>query len=438
LYIVLVIFINSNNLTILKDILAKDLVIIPIAQDVSKHHTDTDISVLYLYDISTKSEFILNQCHNDAQRFNLNSLKSAKNLGNHFVYGQEYLDKYLSQSLDLELYYWFAINDQLEINYPSVYNFYERNFLGISNVGNSIPLAIHIDYAREIKNKFIGIYGSVDIIVFKRYCTDVFKEFKRLERNYIPTDKSLLDLEYKGLSLKSNYRLYTSTGRPSNAFSGINLAALNKVDESRKIIKADDGFRLVEFDFDAYHLRLIANLIDYQLPKGNLHDYFGRQYFKTPFLNNEDYEKSKIISFQMLYGQIKEEYEHIDFFAKVNSYRKKIYEKYLADSFIETPIYKRRMLKGNLGKMSATKLFNYILQAYETEYNSLMLRQIQDYIYEYVSNLILFTYDSFLIHLKKEEATNVLNGIKKIMNQGNMSTSTKHGKNYHEMKSMGN
>ena len=64
--------------------------------------------------------------------------------------------------------------------------------------------------------------------------------------------------------LYSDYSLYTSTGRPSNNFGGVNFVALDN-DKRKYVVPKND--MLIEFDYDAFHVRLIANLIDYDTTK---------------------------------------------------------------------------------------------------------------------------------------------------------------------------
>ena len=67
---------------------------------------------------------------------------------------------------------------------------------------------------------------------------------------------NLYQIERNGLKtyekiVYSEYNPYTSTGRPSNRFGGMNFAALNKSDGSREqfISRFNNGV-LVEMDFD--------------------------------------------------------------------------------------------------------------------------------------------------------------------------------------------
>ena len=69
----------------------------------------------------------------------------------------------------------------------------------------------------------------------------------------------------------------TTTGRPSNSFGTVNFAALPP--EKRKAFIPENDY-LVEFDFDAYHLRLIGNLVGFDFNSGNwegtsVHEYFA-------------------------------------------------------------------------------------------------------------------------------------------------------------------
>ena len=75
----------------------------------------------------------------------------------------------------------------------------------------------------------------------------------------------------------SEYNPYTATGRPSNRFGGLNFAALNKKDGSRKkfISRYGKEGMLVEMDYDAYHLRLIGDEVNYKFPKGSVHKHMA-------------------------------------------------------------------------------------------------------------------------------------------------------------------
>ena len=114
------------------------------------------------------------------------------------------------------------------------------------------------------------------------YNDEVVKNLHHIESNGLKTiGKNLHGFISNGDDMIfSEYNLFTTTGRPSNRFGGVNFAALNKSDGSRKhfISRFEDGV-LLEFDFDAYHLRLIGKLVDYDVVK---------EQFKLMLTNDSD------------------------------------------------------------------------------------------------------------------------------------------------------
>ena len=228
----------------------------------------------------------------------------------------------------------------------------------------------------------------------------------------------------------SEYNLYTSTGRPSNRFGGINFAALNKTDGSRKpyVSRFKNGV-LVEMDFDAYHLRLIADKIGYKFPEGSVHEHMARFY-------SCDYEESKRKSFQYLYGGIPIEVWQINpYFSRVYDYIENLWNKYNSKEFIVSDIYNKRIYKKNLTDMNKNKLFNYTIQLMETENNMRVLSQLIPEIKNDKSKLILYSYDSFLLDFDMEDGLNYLKKVKEIIEQnGKFPVKVSWGVDYHEMK----
>ena len=228
----------------------------------------------------------------------------------------------------------------------------------------------------------------------------------------------------------SEYNLYTSTGRPSNRFGGINFAALNKKDGSRErfVSRFENGV-LVEMDFDAYHLRLIGHILDYNFPKGSVHEHMSE------FYGDVDYETSKNTSFKYLYGRIPQQViESNPFFSRVNKYIGQIWDKFKTQQFIESDIYNKRIYKKNLSAMNRNKLFNYMIQLLETENNMKVMSELIPFLKDKQSKLILYSYDSFLFDFKLTDGLDFLKSVKQILEQdGVFPTKTSKGLNYHEM-----
>ena len=131
-----------------------------------------------------------------------------------------------------------------------------------------IPVLKHIEKCRSIVKTLIDIIVKNEQPVNVSYNDEILDNLSCIEKNGLITTEG---------KVFSEYNLYTSTGRPSNRFGGINFAALNKKDGSRKkfISRFKNGV-LVEMDFDAYHLRLIADKVEYDFPKGSVHEHMAK------------------------------------------------------------------------------------------------------------------------------------------------------------------
>jgi len=293
---------------------------------------------------------------------------------------------------------------------------------------------------------------DVFMMAYRQYpITDEFREYERfmldnchaIETNGIRTDDDIVKTHFNQISNKgflySEYNPYTSTGRPSNKFGGINYAALKKEDGSRSMIMSRfNRGMLLECDFDAFHVRLIAELIDYTLPDESVHSYFGKQYFGKEALTDEEYEQSKQMTFHLLYGGIDSEFEKIPFFGKTKRYIADLWRQFRKDGFILTPLFKRPITRDMITDPNAGKLFNYLLQSYETEHNMHVINDINTLLTGYNSKLILYTYDSFLIDFDLMDGKDLIADIKKTISKGNYPVKIKAGVNYHKMQDMTN
>jgi hypothetical protein len=320
------------------------------------------------------------------------------------------------------LYYNKAINEQ-SIELP-INTFYKRLYGDRYNIYDIIPQN-KIREEEEHLNAVMHAIRDVSDSAIMSYNDNVIKFFRKIEQNGLWTEDGF---EY------TRYNLFTTTGRPANSNKGINYAALNKEDGTRKkYISRHKGGILAEFDYDAYHLRLIAELISAEQPEGSFHRYLGKLYFDVEDLTDEQYNDSKKISFQMLYGGIPKEFLHIDYFNKTNDYIFKLWDIYNSKGYIETPILKRRFYKRNFTEMNPQKLFNYFIQAFETEKNSENLKNILDMLENKFSKMILYVYDAFVFDISTDDGKEVLKEIKKLMVY---PTKVKIGRDYHNMRSL--
>jgi hypothetical protein len=91
------------------------------------------------------------------------------------------------------------------------------------------------------------------------------------------------------------------------------------------------------------------------------------------------------------------------------------------------------LLAENLKNMTANKLFNYYLQAVETEVSVQKLSALLTALQPYQSRIILYTYDSILLDVDYSEAKDILPICKNILEQGNFPVKCKVGDIYDKM-----
>lgn len=268
---------------------------------------------------------------------------------------------------------------------------------------------------------------------YKFYNKHVNRVFSELEWQGVKIDEELLTkhftLDDKNMSvyegkLYLQYNLFTATGRPSNSFNGINLGALPKGDNSRAFIKPENDV-LVEFDYDSYHPRMLANLVGYSFEEDDIHSHLGRMYFNTEELTPEQYSESKNLTFKLLYTS-SQEYEHITFFKKVSEYKEKLWREYKEKGFIEAVLSKRPIK----GIESKTQILPYLLQSYETERNVVIMHSLNQLLHDKVSRFIMYSYDAFLIDYSFQDGKQLIKDIKQILNTEGFTTKIKVGEDY--------
>jgi len=298
----------------------------------------------------------------------------------------------------------------------NAHNFYYRTHYDKENVNDIIPLVKHLEYFKALGKELMDYLETDDD-------QTILTTLGKIEKSGLQTTEKLV---------YSEYNPFTSTGRPSNRFGGMNFAALNKNDGSRRqfVSRFKDGW-LVEFDFDAYHPRLIGEKLKYDFPKGSVHEHFAKLY-------GVDYDESKALTFKYMYGTVPPEMRSHPFFGKVHKYVMALWDKFIrlkSTDFLLSDIYNRKIYRKNLLDMNPNKLFNYMIQLMETENNIKVLSKLLPEIKNYSSKLILYNYDSFLFDFDvKNDKMGYLKKIKVILEQdGKYPTKIKVGQNYHEM-----
>lgn len=370
--------------------------IIPIWEDLERHPMNNGLSFLYVR--FPNLDFILPFNHNDCESLTIDLSLSTQNKWIWNKKGFLQTDINIEKLKDVQTALFFEKNqiypfgDKLEV----LTNFYNR--LGIrDDLGKSIPIMKWGEVLREI----VGEWNLIDTNNW--IDNTMIPILSQIEQKGLRVDtEKFLDRwpnHEKHLHLGkvyTEYNPYTITSRPSNRHGGVNFSALNKKDGSRDSFIPRDGKLFLQFDYDAYHVRLIGKLIKHKLPDTSVHQWLADQY-------GCGYDESKGRTFRILYGGVSDEDRKIPFFDKVDKFIRKIQEDGVKNGYLQTP-KGRKIPLGWIEKPTSQKFFNYLLQATETEFNIEVMKKLKE------NNLplpILYTYDSFLFEFDDSEVETI-------------------------------
>ena len=370
--------------------------IIPIWEDLERHPMTNGLSFLYVR--FSNLDFILPFNHNDCEKLeiDLSTSNQTKWIWNKKGFLQTDIKvnnlKDVQTSLFFENFKIYPFGDKLEV----LTSFYTR--MGIRDgLGKSLPIMKWGEVLR-------GIVGEWDIKHTNLWVDEtMIPILSDIERKGIQVDREKFFDRWsdnkKSLWFShtfTEYNPYTITSRPSNRHLGINYGALNKSDGSRDIFVPKKGKLFLQFDYDAYHVRIIGKLIKYKLPDTSVHQWLADQY-------GCDYGESKGRTFRILYGGVSDEDRKIPFFDKVDTFIRKMQNEAVRNGYIQTP-KGRKIPLGWIEKPNAQKFFNYILQATETEFNIEVLNKLKE---NDLPLPILYTYDSFLFQFDESEVDTI-------------------------------
>ena len=381
------------------------VMVYPILTSLDKHSIHTRISALIISDGTL--DLFINYHNIDAtkidQKVEFHNFKEVYIVGmKDFLYHYDFLPNMYDLEMSL---FWQGKN--FDVDEKPIYTIFRRRQAPKAN--DLIPIWKHYEQFQDWKK----IFGDSKISKFSQLYS---KSLGWVEKNGLYTN---MGYEY------TRYNPLTITSRPSNTFKGTNYAALKKDDgvRSRFISRFENG-KLYQLDFDGYHIRLIAKLIGVDIPLDKkAHEWLANQYGK-------DLSEAKSITFRQLYGGVEDEYYHIPFFKKTSDYINSMWLDFLRNREVVTPILQRKIkFDENLNK---NKLFNYVLQALETERNILILDKLSKINLNQKSVPILYTYDSILFDVDENE-DNYIKEVKRIMEKDGFPTQLEVGNNYDNM-----
>ena len=400
----------------------KDItLVVPVWSSPKGHELMFPISFVY---IRTKdTDFILNFQHIDAgsvSQFPLHKICNEDTL----VLGNRYIQ---SKGLDYEWVYFE------EYGKPFIFNeFAVEVFKGHRSdyieLNDCIPLVKWYEVLKRIPD----IQNRQS---WYRTYSDSIRELGRLEGAGVKVEEekfidsfSFNPAYINGGMVYTQYNPYTTTGRPSNRHLNVNYSALNKADGSRELfVSRFERGTLLQFDYESYHIRLIAKLVGYEFPKGvTAHQHLADLY-------GCDYETAKKITFTYLYGGLDDNARRIPFFQKVEGYIRGLYQKFVISGRLTTPLYKREIHFSKIEGATEQKVFNYLLQALETEVNYMKIPKVLDYLSDKKSKMVLYTYDAFLIDTHPSERDGILNHLPTVMEEGGFPVRAYEGSNYNNL-----
>lgn len=317
------------------------------------------------------------------------------------------------------------------------YNWFYNRYGGRKDLNKIIPLAKIYEKCETTFDQVepaIEDYKDVPgFYFFNTVATNLFylieKEGIRVDvhdflERYHPTNP---DFSIEGETVYTRYNLYNTTSRPTNSFNAVNFLALPKGTEFRRCFKPKND-KFVQMDFDGYHVRLVANLLNYDIPLDEkAHMYLAKQYFGKN-VTKEQYKEAKQINFQAIYGTIPWEYERLDFFKKLKEQVDFLWNSFETEGKVYVPVSNKMFKKGYLEDMRPTKLMNYLIQAYETARNVAALYNVMKQLRYCKTKLLLVTYDSILLDYSEEDGEELLTKIKEELECGKFPVSVDFSK----------
>jgi DNA polymerase I-like protein with 3'-5' exonuclease and polymerase domains len=370
--------------------------IVPIWEDLERHPMNNRLSFLYVR--FPNMDFILPFNHNDCESIAMDLSISTQSKWIWNKKGFLQADIEIKNLKDVQTSLFFEQNQiyDFQSKLETLTSFYYR--LGIrDDLGSSIPIMKWGEVLREV-------VGEWNVKNTNNWVDEtMIPLLSDIERSGIKVDtEKFLDRwpnHQKHILLGNvftEYNPYTITSRPSNRHGGVNFSALNKKDGSRDCFVPREGKLFLQFDYDAYHVRIIGKLIKYKLPDTSVHQWLADQYGCS-------YDESKGRTFRILYGGVSDEDRKIPFFDKVDKFIRKMQEEAIENGYIQTP-KGRKIPLGWIEQPNAQKYFNYLLQATETEFNIEVIDKLKKL---KLPLPILYTYDSFLFEFDDSEVETV-------------------------------
>jgi len=444
---------SSSYKNFLKSISKNDIFVNYVLKKHGVHPANNDPLVIFIKHIIDGETYVINLDHGDMNKIGVDPIRVIdliiQTANRVFVLDKKrFLNLFKNKNVyDLLIFeFQSGYSQSSDLDFSTSYHDFIKfkvdvNFEGLNFV---IPMSKHIESFEITYEHFKETISEFeDDFSYNQINGIITETLSEVELHGIHVDESLFNkyfedkhIKVTGSTVYTEYNIFTSTGRPSNRFGKVNYAALNKDDGCRKSFTSrfgSDGM-LLSIDYSAYHPHIIANLINYKIDITlNIYEYLGKHYFNREILSEDDIKKAKNLTFQNFYGGIREEFKNIDYFNKISQYIEHRWNFFNENGYVETPVFKRRITTDHISDPNPNKLFNYLLQAAETEFSIQNINRVNESLRIKKSKVVLYTYDSILVDVCKDDGRETLLDIKSLMIDNQFPVKCHVGKNYDEL-----
>jgi len=353
---------------------------------------------LYLRDVTQPKGFLINYFHPEALQFDSLQVKEYLRTFKKIYTPDKKALSYTyfgSNTYDLNLFEYKEVRKQTH-----AHSFYSQRYYESEDLNSVIPIVKHFEQCEIVFEEYAPV---IKRYTPNEYHDDLSNVFWFIERNGLKVNSAFeryFDLKRPFLSRYNSYtftqyNLNTTTGRPSNTFNSLNFAALPKENGSRSVFVPRNDF-LLEIDLTAYHPTLIGQMVGYNSPTGDIYEDFAAKY-------GMDRTEAKGLVFKQLYGHIFDQYKDFEFFQLTQKLIEQIWNTFNSKGKYVVQETGKVFRKDDLPNMNPQKLFNYIIQHWETYSNVAILKEIIYIINNSDTKLVLYTYDAFLLDISKED-----------------------------------
>jgi hypothetical protein len=295
-----------------------------------------------------------------------------------------------------------------------------------------IPIVKHFEECESIFQQYLPVINKYQP---NTYYDDLSNVFWFIEKNGLKVNSAFeryFELKRPFLSRYNDYtftqyNLNTTTGRPSNTFNNLNFAALPKDSGARSVFIPRNDF-LLEIDLTAYHPTLIGQMVGYESPTGDIYEDFADKY-------GMDRTEAKNLVFKQLYGNVFDQYKDFEFFQLTTQLINNIWIEFSTKGKYTVQETGKVFKDSELQNMNPQKLFNYIIQHWETLNNVALLKNIHYILNGGKSKIVLYVYDAFLIDTAKEDKERI-RAILDVFKQAKLKIKTSYGSDYNSLQSL--